>query len=323
MQIYRTDQFPLPLPLPAGHRFPAQKYALLASAVEAIAAAQMATAPAATPAKLALAHDTDYIQAMFDGSIAPAIMREIGLPWSAALVERSARSTGATLAAARSALLHGHGINLAGGTHHANRQQGSGFCVFNDVAVAIRVLQQEGRIRRAAVIDLDVHQGNGTAAIFAGDASVFTLSLHGAKNFPFRRSPSMLDIDLADDSGDAVYLAALTPVLAQLAANFAPDIVFYLAGADPYRGDLLGRLQLSMDGLQARDAQVLALCEARQWPLAVVMAGGYAKPISDTRHPPQYRARGTGLPARQQSRPAPNQAHRQRGERLWQAPPRR
>lgn len=280
MQIYRTDQFPLPLP--TGHRFPAQKYALLARAVEAIAAGQMATAPAATPAELALAHDTDYIQAMFDGSIAPAIMREIGLPWSAALIERSARSTGATLAAARSALLHGHGINLAGGTHHANRQQGSGFCVFNDVAVAIRVLQQEGRIRRAAVIDLDVHQGNGTAAIFAGDASVFTLSLHGARNFPFRRSPSTLDIDLVDDCGDAAYLAALAPALAQLAANFVPDIVFYLAGADPYQGDRLGRLQLSMAGLQARDAQVLALCEARQWPLAVVMAGGYAEPISDT-----------------------------------------
>lgn len=280
MQIYRTDQFPLPLP--AGHRFPAEKYALLARAVEAVAAGHMATAPAATPAELALAHDAGYIHAMFDGSVAPAIMREIGLPWSTALVERSARSTGATLAAARSALLHGHGINLAGGTHHANRQQGSGFCVFNDVAVAIRVLQQEGRIRRAAVIDLDVHQGNGTAAIFAGDASVFTLSLHGAKNFPFRRSASTLDVELADDCGDDAYLAALTPALAALAANFAPDIVFYLAGADPYRGDRLGRLCLSMDGLQARDAQVLALCEARQWPLAVVMAGGYAVPISDT-----------------------------------------
>ncbi len=280
MQIYRTDQFPLPLP--DGHRFPAEKYALLAQAVEAIAAGNMATAAAATPAELTLAHDAGYIHAMLDGSIAPAIMREIGLPWSAALVERSARSTGATIAAARSALLHGHGLNLAGGTHHANRQQGSGFCVFNDVAVAIRVLQQEGRIRRAAVIDLDVHQGNGTAAIFAGDASVFTLSLHGAKNFPFRRSASTLDVELADDCGDAAYHAALTPALAQLAANFAPDIVFYLAGADPYRGDRLGRLQLSMDGLQARDAQVLALCEARQWPLAVMMAGGYAVPISDT-----------------------------------------
>ena len=280
MQIYRTDQFPLPLP--DGHRFPAEKYALLAQAVEAIAAGNMATAAAATPAELALAHDASYIHAMFDGSIAPAIMREIGLPWSTALVERSARSTGATIAAARSALLHGHGINLAGGTHHANRQQGSGFCVFNDVAVAIRVLQQEGRIRRAAVIDLDVHQGNGTAAIFAGDPSVFTLSLHGAKNFPFRRSASTLDIELADDCDDDAYLAALTPALAQLAANFAPDIVFYLAGADPYRDDRLGRLCLSMAGIQARDAQVLALCEARQWPLAVMMAGGYAVPISDT-----------------------------------------
>lgn len=271
------------MPLPAGHRFPAEKYAMLAAAVAGISPVPLLTAPAASRDELCLAHDAGYIDAMLDGSIAPAIMREIGLPWSPALVERSARSTGATLAAARHALLCGHGINLAGGTHHASRQQGSGFCVFNDVAVAIHVLLREGLIRRAAVIDLDVHQGNGTAAIFAGDERVFTLSLHGAKNFPYRRSDSTLDIDLPDDCGDADYLAALDGALAKLAANLpAPDIVFYLAGADPYSGDRLGRLRLSMAGLAARDERVLALCEARQWPLVTVMAGGYAVPISDT-----------------------------------------
>lgn len=278
MLIYRSDQFTLPLP--PGHRFPGEKYAMLAEAVAALA--PLHTAPAAGADELALVHDRDYVAAMFSGNVDTAIMRDIGLPWSAALAERSARSCGATVAAARSALLYGHGISLAGGTHHATAQQGSGFCVFNDVAVAIRVLQREGQIRRAAVIDLDVHQGNGTAAIFAGDNSVFTLSLHGARNFPFRRSAGSLDVDLADGCGDQDYLAALDGALATLAARFVPDIVFYLAGADPYHGDRLGRLALSMAGLAERDQRVLALCEARQWPLVLLMAGGYAVPISDT-----------------------------------------
>jgi len=272
--IYRTDQFPMPLP--AGHRFPAEKYALLGQAVASLAPDRLAEAPAATPAELMLAHDADYVGRMLDGSVAPAIMREIGLPWSEALVERSCRSVGATLAAARSALQYGAGVNLAGGTHHAGHAKGGGFCVFNDVAVSIRVLQQEGRIRRAAVIDLDVHQGNGTAELFGADARVFTLSLHGEKNFPFRRVASTLDVNLPDGTGDSAYLAALDQALATLAAGFQPDIVFYLAGADPYAGDRLGRLSLSHDGLMQRDARVFDLCEQKQWPLAVVMAGGYA-----------------------------------------------
>ncbi|MBP7580333.1 MAG: histone deacetylase [Vogesella sp.] len=280
MLIYRTDQFPMPLP--AGHRFPAEKYALLGQAVASLAPDRLAEAPAATPAELMLAHDADYVGRMLDGSVAPAIMREIGLPWSEALVERSCRSVGATLAAARSALQYGAGVNLAGGTHHAGHAKGGGFCVFNDVAVSIRVLQQEGRIRRAAVIDLDVHQGNGTAELFSADARVFTLSLHGEKNFPFRRVASTLDVNLPDGTGDSAYLAALDQALATLAAGFQPDIVFYLAGADPYAGDRLGRLSLSQDGLMQRDARVFDLCEQKQWPLAVVMAGGYAVPIDDT-----------------------------------------
>lgn len=280
MLIFRTDQFALPLP--AGHRFPAEKYGMLGQAVAAMAPDRLAEAPAATPAELVLAHHPDYVGRMLDGSISPAIMREIGLPWSAALVERSRRSVGATLAAARSALHYGCGVNLAGGTHHAAHAKGGGFCVFNDVAVSIRVLQQEGLIRRAAVIDLDVHQGNGTAELFAGDSSVFTLSLHGEKNFPFRRVASTLDVDLPDHTGDHAYLAALTDALDTLQHRFQPDMVFYLAGADPYSGDRLGRLQLSMQGLAQRDEQVFALCEQRQWPLVVTMAGGYAVPIDDT-----------------------------------------
>ncbi|MFC3625158.1 histone deacetylase [Vogesella amnigena] len=280
MLIFRTDQFPLPLP--AGHRFPAEKYRMLADAVSALPGAHMDTAPAATDRELRLAHAANYVDSMFDGSVSPGIMREIGLPWSRELVERSARSVGATIAAARSALLHGAGVNLAGGTHHAGYAKGGGFCVFNDVAVAIRLLQQEGLIRRAAVIDLDVHQGNGTAELFQGDGSVFTLSLHGEKNFPFRRVASTLDVGVADNTGDDVYLQLLDDALRTLADNAQPDIVFYLAGADPYLGDRLGRLALSKAGLLARDCRVFDLCEQRQWPLAVVMAGGYAVPIADT-----------------------------------------
>lgn len=280
MLIFRTDQFALPLP--SGHRFPAEKYGLLGQAVADMAPDYLAEAPAATPGELMLAHHPDYVGRMLDGSIDAAIQREIGLPWTAELVTRSCRSVGATLAAARSALYDGCGINLAGGTHHAGYAKGGGFCVFNDVAVSIRVLQQEGRIRRAAVIDLDVHQGNGTAELFADDASVFTLSVHGAKNFPFRRVASTLDIDLPDGTGDAYYLAALAGALTQLQTRFQPDIVFYLAGADPYHGDRLGRLALTMDGLARRDASIFALCEQRQWPLVITMAGGYAVPIADT-----------------------------------------
>lgn len=280
MHIYRTDVFPMPLP--PGHRFPAEKYALLTQAVAGFAAEQLAIAPPASRDELCSAHAPSYVDAVLGGTVPPAVMREIGFPWSPGLVERSCRSVGATVWAALSALESGCGINLAGGTHHASADKGSGFCVFNDVAVAIRTLQRSGRIRRALVVDLDVHQGNGTAAIFAGDPSVFTFSMHGARNFPFRRTAGSLDIDLPDGTGDDEYLAALSANLEPVLTAARADIVFYLAGADPYAGDRLGKLSLTKAGLAARDRQVLQAVRQSQLSLVVTMAGGYAVPVSDT-----------------------------------------
>ncbi|MCW3478859.1 histone deacetylase [Neisseriaceae bacterium JH1-16] len=280
MNIYRTDRFVLPLP--DGHRFPAEKYALLAERVTEFAAGELVEPDAATEAELALAHTPDYVARVLGGTLSAAEQREIGLPWSAQLAERSRRSVGGTIAAARSALHDGLSVHLAGGTHHAYADKGSGFCVFNDVAVAARLMLAEGRVRRVLVIDLDVHQGNGTAAIFAGDERVFTFSMHGEKNFPFRKVASSRDVELPDDCDDAAYLAALDAELPALFAAQRPDLVFYLAGADAYRGDRLGRLALSMEGLWARDARVLDACERAHAALAVTMAGGYARPIADT-----------------------------------------
>ncbi len=280
MRFYRTDQFPLPLP--AGHRFPAEKYAMLAEAVSAFAADAMDTPPAASRYELTLAHDADYVDQVLGGSLPEKAWREIGLPGSPQLVERSRRSVGGTIAAARSALIAGCSANLAGGTHHAYAHKGSGFCVFNDVAVAARLMLAEGLIRRVLVVDLDVHQGNGTAAIFRDDARVFTFSMHGAKNFPFRKEAGSLDIDLPDGAGDADYLAQLADALPRVFAAQQPDMVFYLAGADAYAGDRLGKLALSMEGLLARDRLVLDACRSHGAALVITMAGGYAQPIADT-----------------------------------------
>lgn len=204
------------------------------------------------------------------------------MPWSPELVERSRRSVGATIAACRAALVDGVAANLAGGTHHAMRGACLGYCVYNDAAVAVRVLQREGQIGRAAIIDCDVHQGDGTAAIFAGDRSVFTFSIHGGKNFPFRKEPGDLDIDLADGTGDDAYLEALERGLERTAAQIAPDLVVYLAGADPYQGDRLGRLALTTTGLKDRDRLVLRWVHQMKIPVAIAMAGGYAHDINDT-----------------------------------------
>lgn len=280
MRIYRTDRFTLPLP--DGHRFPARKYALLGETVASFATELMDEAPAATRAELKLAHTEQYVDAIFSDSLTPAGLREIGFPWSPELVERSARSVGATIGAARSALWEGAGVNLAGGTHHASAGKGGGFCVFNDVAVATRLMLQEGRVRRVLVVDLDVHQGNGTAEIFRDDASVFTFSMHGAKNFPFRKVESDWDIELPDDTGDDGYLTQLNSALPDLFALARPDLVFYLAGADPYLGDRLGRLALSAPGLLERDRLVMKACKQHGVALAISMAGGYAEPIEDT-----------------------------------------
>lgn len=289
MKAFYTDRFVLPLP--PGHRFPMVKYSrvrerCLAEAV--IAPGDMAEPPAATWDELALAHEPDYLVAVRDGALPVLAQRRIGFPWSEAMVERSRRSTGATIAAARVALDEaadrGWGVaaNLAGGTHHAGPAHGEGFCVFNDAAVAARVLQRERRVTRVAVVDCDVHQGNGTAAIFARDPSVFTFSIHGARNFPFRKERSSLDVDLPDGADDDVFLSALEYHLPDALDGFRPDLAIYLAGADPWHDDRFGRLGMTREGLAARDRLVLSMLRDRGIPTAVAMAGGYARDTEDT-----------------------------------------
>lgn len=286
MQVFYADQFVLPLP--PGHRFPMEKYRLLRDRIAAeIPSIRLLRAEPATDGQLALVHTPGYVQAISDGSVDAKLMREIGFPWSTAMAERARRSVGATIAACRAALQEGVAANIAGGTHHAYPGKGGGFCVFNDAAVAARLLQAEhGRQRRAplkvAIVDLDVHQGNGTARIFRDDPTVFTLSLHGQKNFPFRKEASDLDVDLPDDTGDDAYLQALERALEELAHRFDPGFVIYLAGADPHEGDRLGRLKLTWDGLEARDRRVFDWAWQRGLPLAFAMAGGYGRRIEDT-----------------------------------------
>ena len=278
------------LPLPPGHRFPIEKYERLRARLAAeLPALQQRPAAPASDALLALAHSPAYIATVQGGTLPAAAQREIGFPWSEAMVDRSRRSVGATVAAVHAALNDGVAANLAGGTHHASADRGGGYCVFNDVAVAARAAQngalQAGRcteVARVAVIDLDVHQGNGTASIFANDATVFTLSLHGEKNFPFRKEASDLDVGLPDGTGDAAYLQALDGALAQLAQRFSPQLVIYLAGADAHEGDRLGRLKLSDRGMQARDERVFDWAWQRRLPLALCMGGGYGHDIATT-----------------------------------------
>jgi acetoin utilization deacetylase AcuC-like enzyme len=279
VQIFYTDHFVLPLP--PGHRFPMAKYARVRERVAAAGLGSMHVPPAATAAQLALAHDPDYVQRVCDGRLSAAEQRDIGFPWSPAMVERSLRSTGATISASRAALADGLAVNLAGGTHHAFRDRGQGYCVFNDSAVAARVMQAEGRARRVVIVDCDVHQGNGTAAILADDPSIFTFSIHGAHNFPFKKESSDLDINLADRTGDEDYLMALERGLDEALGRASADLAIYLAGADPYVGDRIGRLALSMDGLARRDHLVLATCRSAGLPVAVTMAGGYARELDD------------------------------------------
>ncbi len=285
MYAYYADAFVLPLP--AGHRFPMEKYAMLRESVRAqLPDVTLRAAPAATIEDLLLVHEPAYIDAVLHGHLTAAQEREIGLPWSERMPYRSVRSVGATLAATRSARRDGVACNMAGGTHHAYAHKGSGFCVFNDVAVATRALQRQARAAGhtvdVAIIDLDVHQGNGTADIFSDDSSVFTLSIHGEKNFPFRKAASDLDIELPDGAGDTLYLQALRQALEQLDARFAPDMVYYLAGADPHEGDRLGRMKLSDQGMAERDTMVFEWAKSRQLPLAFAMAGGYGHDLRDT-----------------------------------------
>jgi acetoin utilization deacetylase AcuC-like enzyme len=272
-------------PLPEGHRFPVAKYAMLRERVvaEEIVPAERVLDPlGADDATLSLVHTTEYVEQFVSGALSAADIRRLGFPWSPALVERSRRAVGGTIAAARHALGHGVAMNLAGGTHHAFADHGEGFCVFNDVAVAIRLLQRERLIRRAVVIDLDVHQGNGTHAIFAGDASVFTFSMHGGRNYPFHKVAGTLDVELADGARDDEYLDTLMTALPRVLADSAPDLALYIAGADPHEGDRLGRLKLTFDGLARRDAYVLERCREVGIPVTVTIGGGYGARIEDS-----------------------------------------
>jgi acetoin utilization deacetylase AcuC-like enzyme len=291
MRAFHADEFVLPLP--AGHSFPMPKYRLLREAVQAsLPGVRLHEASPASDGELALAHDPGWITAVAEGTLSAAQQREIGFPWSERMVARSRRSVGATIQAARTALAAGEGVaaNLAGGTHHAYAHKGSGYCVFNDVAVAARLMQAEWHRRHRAllrvfVVDLDVHQGNGTASIFRDDPTVFTLSLHGAKNFPFRKEASDLDVELPDGCADGPYLAALDAALEQAWARQSgapPGLAFYLAGADPHEDDRLGRLKLSAQGLAERDRRVFSWLRERRLPVAVSMAGGYGRDIATT-----------------------------------------
>jgi acetoin utilization deacetylase AcuC-like enzyme len=273
-RLYYCDHHAIPLP--PGHKFPTAKYRLLRELLESDGVYDLTPAPLAEPAAIELAHDSEYVRKILAGTVDPRIMRRIGFPWSEQLVKRTVASVGGTLAAAADALATGFGGNLAGGTHHAFRHEGSGFCVFNDLAIAIRALG-----RRAAVIDLDVHQGDGTASIFQDEANVLTVSIHGENNFPFHKQRSRIDIGLPDGTGDDRYLTALRGVLPAV-RDFGPEILFYQSGVDGLAGDRLGRLSLSHGGLGQRDRIVFEFSKVQGIPIVITLGGGYAEPIDRT-----------------------------------------
>ncbi|MBS1823902.1 MAG: histone deacetylase [Acidobacteria bacterium] len=268
-----------------------RKYAMVRDLLSLENEFRFVEAPLADPHVIELAHDPDYVRRFLDGTLDRAVIRRIGFPWSEGLVKRTLASVGGSLAAAEEAMQTGWGGNLAGGTHHAFRGEGSGFCVFNDIAVMIQHLRAQGRIRRAAVIDLDVHQGDGTALIFADDPDVLTLSMHGKNNFPFRKQTSKLDIDLPDGTGDEEYLRLLADVLPRV-FSFAPDFVVYQAGVDALATDTLGRLSLTLEGMAARDELVLTHCRDYGRPFVITLGGGYSNPLESTAqaHANTYRA---------------------------------
>lgn len=265
------------IPLPDGHKFPMRKYRLLRDRLAATGLFDLQPAPLASLDQVTLVHDATYAQAFVDGTLDPQMMRRIGFPWSLGLVRRTLASVGSTLAASRVALETGWGGGLAGGTHHAFRDAGSGFCIFNDMAVAIAVLRAEGRIGRVAIVDLDVHQGDGTAMLFADDPDTLTISLHGRNNFPFRKQQSKLDIEFEDGATDAVYLPEVAHAVDRV-REFSPDLVYFQSGVDGLATDRLGKLSLTHAGLQQRDALVMAL----PYPIVIVLGGGYSEPIENT-----------------------------------------
>ena len=285
MPLHAWSSAKYTFPLPEGHRFPISKYALLRQRVldDGVVPPECMHDPARVARDdLLLVHTTDYVDRFSHGELTNDEIRRLGFPWSEALVERSYRAAGGTVEAAHHALDHGVAMNLAGGTHHAFPSHGEGFCVFNDVAIASRALQREQKIRRALVVDLDVHQGNGTHAIFAGDDSVFTFSMHGGRNYPFHKIAGRLDVELSDRTDDDAYLELLNAHLPGAIADSRADLVVYLAGADPHENDRLGRLSLTFDGLARRDSCVLDQCREVGLPVVVTIAGGYGRRIEDT-----------------------------------------
>ena len=283
MKVFYSDHFVLPLP--EGHRFPMVKYSMLRERVAKAGICgpgEMRVPRPVSDAEILRSHEECYLQRVVDGTLTEKEMRRIGFPWSERMVERSRRASGGTLGACLAALEEGFAANLAGGTHHAFADRGEGYCVFNDSAIAARAVQAEGLVERVVVVDTDVHQGNGTAAILGGDPSVFTFSIHGSRNFPFRKEESDLDVALPDGADDGEYLDALEGALEKALDRSGAQLAIYLAGADPYEDDRLGRLRVSKEGLAERDRLVLESCRERGIPVAVTMAGGYAREVDDT-----------------------------------------
>lgn len=282
MKFFYTDHFELPLP--DTHQFPMSKYRLLRERIlgcAEIPGGCLCVPEAATKEQLRRVHTSDFVGRVFGGELKHEEIRRIGFPWSPFMVERSRRSVGATLAAAYACLEDGVAMNLAGGTHHSFPNFGAGYCIFNDVAVSVRELQAMKLATTVAVIDCDAHQGDGTAVIFANDPSVFTFSMHSAKAFPARKQTSDLDIALPEETGDAEYLSQLRSALPRVAEAIHPNVVFYVAGADPFANDRLGRLKLTKQGLKERDEIVLNWCREQQVPVAICMAGGYSADVND------------------------------------------
>ncbi len=282
MQVFYTPRYYADIG--PGHVFPIRKFELVRDRLLAEGTLEPAEIVEPAPAPLEdvlLVHTTDYVSRLCSGNLTTKESRRLGLPWSESLVQRSFYAVGGTLAATRASLAAGYSSNLAGGTHHSFSDRGEGFCVLNDVAIAIHAMRARKLFQRAAIVDCDVHQGNGTATIFAGDDDTFTFSIHGANNYPLFKAQSTLDVELADDTSDTEYLDTLAKHLPSV-FGADPEIVFYLAGADPYKGDKLGRLALSIDGLRERDAYVLRECYEREVPIVTVMSGGYGKDINDT-----------------------------------------
>ena len=283
MKVFYSDHFVLPLP--EGHRFPMVKYSMLRERVAAAGICgleEMCVPRPVSDEEIVRAHDRKYLRRVVKGTLSPKEVRRIGFPWSERMIERSRRASGGTLGACLAALEDGFAANLAGGTHHAFANRGEGYCVFNDSAIAARAVQAEGLVERVVVVDTDVHQGNGTAAILRGDPSIFTFSIHGARNFPFHKEESDLDVALPDGADDGEFLEALEDGLEKALETSRARLAIYLAGADPYEDDRLGRLSVSREGLAERDRLILEACRERGIPVAVTMAGGYARKVEDT-----------------------------------------